>query len=56
MDTMKILEECDADMNGLIEYTEFITASINWKNYLSSEKLKSAFNNFDLDNNGYIDR
>jgi calcium-dependent protein kinase len=49
-----ILEKCDADGNGYVDYTEFLTATINWKNSMSQNRLESAFEAFDLDNNGSI--
>ena len=47
--------ECDADQNGLIEYSEFLTACMNWSKTLSLEKLEAAFDSFDQDGNGNID-
>lgn len=49
-----ILEECDADGNGFIDYTEFLTATINWKTSMSKKRLEAAFEAFDLDHNGRI--
>ena len=49
-----IFESCDADKSGYIDYNEFITATINWKQALSSQKLEAAFQAFDVDHNGVI--
>jgi calcium-dependent protein kinase len=50
----EILRVCDSDGNGVIDYTEFITATINRDSILSEEKLKQAFKLFDLDGSGTI--
>lgn len=49
-----IFERCDIDLNGLIDYSEFITAAIDWQKHLSHEMLESAFKAYDTDNNGKI--
>jgi calcium-dependent protein kinase len=49
-----LLRECDADGNGFIDYTEFLTATISWTSSMSDKRLKSAFEAFDLDHNGRI--
>jgi len=50
----KILDVCDVDGNGLIDYTEFITATINWRKSLNDEKLEGAFEAFDKNGDGTI--
>jgi calcium-dependent protein kinase len=37
----------DMDANGAIDYTEFITASVNKNKLLTKERLKQAFDHFD---------
>ena len=44
----------DANMNGLIDYTEFIAACLHSYNYLQDSQLKAAFCYFDKDGNGSI--
>lgn len=44
----------DTDGSGAIDYSEFITASVNKSNTLSKDNLKSAFKMFDKDGNGSI--
>ena len=50
----EILKRCDSDLNGMIDYNEFITATINWQKCLSQELLESAFKAYDKDKNGTI--
>jgi len=45
----------DTDNNGSIDYSEFVTACINKKSFLSRKRLKVAFRIFDKDDNGGID-
>jgi calcium-dependent protein kinase len=37
----------DADQNGHIDYTEFISATINKTKLLTKERLHTAFEHFD---------
>lgn len=53
-DFESIMNECDANMNGCIDYTEFLTAASNWKKLLNKNKLKASFDAFDTDRNGVI--
>ena len=50
----EILKRCDTDLNGMIDYNEFITATISWHKHLSQELLESAFRAYDKDSNGSI--
>lgn len=54
-DIASILENCDANMNGVVDYTEFLAATINWKKALSQEWIELAFSAYDKDHNGKID-
>lgn len=50
---MQLLEKCDADDNGYISYTEFMSAC----NQEPDDKLlKSMFDDLDDDRSGYIER
>ena len=51
----EILRRCDSDQSGFIDYTEFLSASMDWKLFLCNERLEAAFRAFDLDGNGVID-
>ena len=44
----------DTDKSGKIDYTEFIAATLNKKNYLQKEKLFEAFSMLDINNKGKI--
>ena len=56
--SMKIFEDIvkslDKNANGLIDYTEFITAAADKTKMLSEKNLKFAFNMMDKDHNGSI--
>ena len=49
-----IFKKIDTDNSGNIEYTEFISASIEKNVYMNEQKLRDAFNLFDTDKNGKI--
>lgn len=54
-DIERIIEECDADGSDFIDYSEFLTAAMDWRGTLSKKKLQSAFKTFDLNGDGKID-
>jgi Ca2+-binding EF-hand superfamily protein len=39
----RIMQNCDIDKNGHIDYSEFINATIDKRKLLSKERLKAAF-------------
>lgn len=49
-----VLKSCDIDMNGMIDYSEFITATLDWQQHLSQDVLEKAFIVFDTDKSGSI--
>ena len=49
----RIMEVCDTDRNGFLEFTEFLTATLSWE-HLETETLEAAFNAFDSDRDGSI--
>lgn len=51
-----IMDECDADGNGVIDYTEFIAATVDKKRVMQEDACWQAFRMFDLDNSGRIDK
>ena len=50
----QIVKEVDYAENGRVNYSEFIAATINTKNFLSEQKLMAIFQSFDLDDTGFI--
>ncbi|CAG9329029.1 unnamed protein product [Blepharisma stoltei] len=50
----EIMDKCDVDRTGFIDYTEFITAAMDWNKELSTDRLISAFKIYDSDGNGCI--
>lgn len=50
----EIIKNCDTDKNGLIDYSEFLTAAVDWQEKLTRTIVESAFKAFDVDGNGSI--
>ncbi|CAD6258445.1 unnamed protein product [Miscanthus lutarioriparius] len=50
----QLMEAADADGNGLIDYDEFVTATVHMNKLDREEHLYTAFQYFDKDNSGYI--
>lgn len=50
----EVLAKVDVDKNGMINYSEFLTAATNWEKELSVERLHQAFKQFDKDGNGTL--
>merc|ERR1711904_134085 len=53
-DLQSIMDAIDADNSGVIDYTEFLSATIDRKSYLKEEVCFTAFSVFDLDGDGKI--
>lgn len=53
---MEVLRAADTDNSGEINYTEFLAATMSAQTFLREEYLKTAFQMFDTDNSGTIDR
>ena len=51
---MDLLKGADTDGSGNIDYTEFITATLDAQTYLRDDYLKTAFDMFDTDKSGKI--
>ena len=54
VDFQRILERCDIDQNGMIDYNEFITATLDWNKKLTNDLLESVFKAYDKDKSGTI--
>jgi Ca2+-binding EF-hand superfamily protein len=50
----KIIENVDYDKNGLINYTEFLSATLNTKNFLTEEVMQTLFDHYDVNRRGYL--
>merc|ERR1712060_215325 len=53
-DVKEMFAMADADNSGMLDYTEFLAATIDRKRLLTEEVLWTAFNVFDLDGDGVI--
>ena len=53
---IELLKGADLDNSGAIDYTEFIAATIDCHTYLKVDYLKTAFDMFDKDRSGKIDK
>mmetsp|Transcript_4660 Transcript_4660/g.4556 ORF Transcript_4660/g.4556 Transcript_4660/m.4556 type:complete len:147 (-) Transcript_4660:88-528(-) len=49
-----IIASMDVNRNGIIDYTEFLAASLDKSIYMQQERLITAFKVFDKNNNGLI--
>lgn len=47
VEVARIMKNVDSDKNGSIDYSEFISATIDKRKLLSKERLKAAFSIFD---------
>ena len=48
----EILDGMDKNLNGKVDYTEFLTAASNKRKLASEENLRMAFNMIDLNKDG----
>ena len=51
-----IIKEVDHQGNGKINYTEFLSATVEVHRFLTEERLWMMFKHFDVDDSGYISR
>jgi calcium-dependent protein kinase len=54
VDINEIIKKCDLDINGMINYSEFITATMDWGKVLTQERLDIVFKVVDSDMSGTI--
>ena len=50
-----IVSNLDFDRSGLIDYSEFLTAAIDWKRVLSNYHIEAVFKAFDRDHSAKIE-
>ena len=55
-DLKEVLANIDSNNSGVIDYTEFIAATLEKKKYMREDRLWSAFRVFDVDGNGSISK
>jgi len=55
-DVSRILEQVDANNSGSIDYTEFLSASMDKKMYIQEDVCWAVFRSFDKDGNGKISK
>merc|ERR1711920_412338 len=55
-DLQQIMEGVDADGSGVIDYTEFLAATLDKRTYLQEDVCWSAFRVFDRDGDGKISK
>jgi len=51
---LQIMKEVDSDGSGVIDYTEFLAATMSKRQYFQEDVCWAAFRTFDLDGNGKI--
>eukprot|EP00347_Sterkiella_histriomuscorum_P018781 403344202 len=54
LEVEQILTNVDLNRNGTVDYSEFLSATMQTQELLTNEKLQAAFNLFDIDQNGRI--
>lgn len=52
----ELLKGADTDLSGSIDYTEFLAATIDAQIYMRDDYLRTAFDMFDKDKSGKIDK
>jgi calcium-dependent protein kinase len=53
-DIKTLVSRVDLDKNGFVNYTEFLSATVDWKSEMTRARLEAAFDAFDSDHNGKI--
>jgi len=56
LDLDQILQQVDANCSGSIDYTEFLSASMDKKQYIQEDVCWAVFRSFDKDGNGKISK
>ena len=52
----KIIHLIDLNENGLVNFTEFMVASMNEEKTLTKKKIEETFHTIDLDGNNFLTR
>ena len=51
----EVLQNCDLDGDGKIDFQEFYTAAVNHQKIITKQNIQYAFNTFDVNGDGNID-
>jgi calcium-dependent protein kinase len=54
MEVQELFDKLDFNNNGTIDYSEFLISSIDVSKLLEDDKLREAFDLFDVDHSGTI--
>ena len=52
----KLLKAADVNKDGRVDFSEFVAAALDKKQLLSDKNLRAAFNAFDTNSSGYLER
>merc|ERR1711998_11300 len=55
-DLQQIMQDIDSDGSGVIDYTEFLAATLDKKHYMQESAVWDAFRFFDKNGDGKIDK
>lgn len=55
-DIEMLITKVDLDQNGMVNYSEFLAATVDWSKEMSRERLEQAFKALDSDHSGKISR
>jgi calcium-dependent protein kinase len=55
-DLQELMDSIDADGSGVIDYTEFLAATLEHRQYVQEDVCRNAFSVFDLNSDGKISR
>ena len=55
VDGKEIIKQCDVDKNGLVSYSEFLTATVSKQHVYNKQNLMKVFERFDRNGDGKID-
>ena len=53
-DVVNMFNEMDVDKNGLVNYTEFVSALMDYRKMIKKEQLLECFKSYDTDGSGKI--
>jgi len=53
---LQLMKDCDLDGSGVLDYTEFLAATMGKKQFHQKDVVWAAFKRFDVDGSGFIDR